>query len=460
VWKRSATLVHLWLSGKDRVTNNKTYFPEITIETRNQQTDSMRSSAARLFAVLIGCSTATLIWLILPGSKSKLFRATSIAACASHTVILHQDANVWGWLNNGRTSGSSPRFSFARPAKTDPGTNWASVATGWQTVAGVKQDGSLWIWGNGPQGLWSDKTLRVTMTPTQVGAGLDWLGAAAGYDFFAALKRDGTVWAWGGNRFGQIGDGTGAGKDYEQAGRKLPVQIGTDTNWVMVAARVFRATALKSDGSLWAWGWNIYGELGDGTYEPRNAPVRIGKENDWTSVFVGNNHTLAIKRDGSLWTWGENDEGQLGDGTKIKKSYPIPVGSDHDWLMAAGGGYHTLALKKDGSLWAWGLNTSGELGDGTRTSRLTPVRIGWSKDWMAVAAGENHSVGLDRNGGVYVWGDVTPPREHAVMGWLRRKLPGIGIRLPPRGLGVPKPMKVTEAMPDTPPQKGASRPGS
>ncbi len=378
----------------------------------------------------------------------------SIAACSGHTVILHQEGNVWGWLNNTLATGSSPQFAFGRPSKTDRDTNWAAVTTGWHTVAGVKQDGSLWAWGNGPQGLWGDKTLQITMTPTQVGTDLDWESVATGFDFFAALKRDGTLWAWGGNRYGQIGDGTGAGKDYEKAGKKLPVQIGSDTNWVMVAARVFRATALKSDGSLWAWGWNVYGELGDGSYEPRNVPVRIGK-NDWTAVFVGNDHTLAIKRDGSMWTWGENREGQFGDGTKIKKCYPIPVGQDHDWLMAAGGRDHTLALKKDGSLWAWGLNTSGQLGDGTSVSRLTPVRIGWSKDWVAVAAGENHSVGLKRNGDVYVWGDVTAPRERALVKWLRRNLPGIGVKLPPPINGVPRPTRVTEVMPDRPPTKGA-----
>ncbi len=420
-----------------------------------KRTGSMRFSFVGLLKGLIACLiVATLIWLIIPGQKPNSFRATSIAACAGHTVILHQEGNVWGWLNNALNIESKPHLAFGRPAQTDRGTNWAAVATGWQAVAGVKQDGSLWAWGNGTQGLWGDKTLRITMTPTQVGTDFDWKTVAAGNDFFAALKKDGTLWAWGGNRYGQIGDGTGAGKDYEQAGKKVPVQIGTDTNWLMVAARVFRATALKSDGSLWAWGWNIYGELGDRSYEPRNAPVRIGKEKDWTAVCVGNNHTLAIKRDGSLWTWGENGEGQLGDGTRIKKSYPIQVGSEHDWLMATGGGYHSLALKKDGSLWAWGMNASGQLGDGTRVSRLTPARIGWSKDWVAVAAGENHSVGLKRNGDVYLWGDVTPPRERAVMRWLRRNLPGIGIKLRSRGPGVPRPIKVMEVMTNRPPSQG------
>jgi len=263
----------------------------------------VRLSIDRLFTGLIGCLiVAVLIWLILSSQPRNSFRAKSIAACAGHTVILHQAGNVWGWLNNTLNTTSNPQFAFGRPSKTDRGTNWVAVATGWHTVAGIKQDGSLWIWGNGAEGLWGDRTLQITMTPTQVGRDRDWKSVAAGFDFFAGLKADGTLLTWGGNRYGQIGDGTGAGKDYEHAGKKVPVQIGTNTNWVMVAARVFRATALKSDGSLWAWGWNVYGELGDGTYEPRNAPVRIGKENDWTAVFVGNDHTLAIKRDGTLWS--------------------------------------------------------------------------------------------------------------------------------------------------------------
>jgi len=412
-----------------------------------------------LFAGLIGCLIlAILIGLFLSSQPTNSFRATSIAACAAHTVILHQEGDVWGWLNNTLNTESNPQFAFGRPSKTDRGTNWIAVATGWHTVAGVKQDGSLWVWGNGENGLWGDKTLQITMTPTQVGTNRDWKSVSAGFDFFVALKKDGTLWAWGSNRNGQIGDGSGAGKDSEKAGKKAPVQIGKDTNWVMAAARVFRATALKSDGSLWAWGWNIYGELGDRTYESRSAPVRIGNENNWTSVFVGNDHTLAIKRDGTLWSWGENREGQLGDGTKIKKNYPIPVGTDHDWLMAAGGRDHTLALKQDGSLWAWGQNTSGQLGDGTRTARLKPMRIGWSRDWVAIAAGENHSVGLERNGDVYVWGDVTRPKENALVRLLRRNLPGIGVKLPPQKPGVPIPFRVTEVFSDRPPQNGAVRP--
>src|SRR5688572_10595548 len=103
---------------------------------------------------------------MIPGEQTNSFRATSIAACAGHTVVLHQDRNIWGWLNNILDIENSPRFA-TRPSKTRGGTNWIAIATGWQTVAGVKEDGSLWAFGNGSEGLWGDKTLQLTTTPAQ-----------------------------------------------------------------------------------------------------------------------------------------------------------------------------------------------------------------------------------------------------------------------------------------------------
>ena len=279
---------------------------------------------------------------------------------------------------------------------------------------------------------------------------------AAGNDFFIGLTNDGSLWSWGGNRFGQLGDGTGGKKEdpgsevAPVSGKKEPVPIGDDNDWTQVAARVFRATALKRDGSLWAWGWNIYGELGDRTYEIRNAPVRIGKDNDWEAVFTGNNHTLAIKRDGSLWAWGDNPEGQLGNGTKIKESAPIRVGTATNWLAAAGGAYHTLAIKTDGSLWAWGLNDQGQLGDGTKVNRLRPIKIGKDRDWVAIAAGERHSIGLKQDGSVWEWGMMRRPPEGKPLRWLRNNLSKVGIKLP--AFVNLRPMKAFNARPDNPMQ--------
>ena len=141
-----------------------------------------------------------------------------------------------------------------------------------------------------------------------------------------------------------------------------------------LATGYYHTIALKSDGTLWAWGWNEYGQLGDGTTIDRNTPTRIGTDNRWYSVSAGVWHTIALKSDGTLWAWGANYSGQLGDGTWTNRNTPTQIGFDNKWVSVSAG-YHTIALKSDGTLWAWGWNWAGQLGDGTTTDRNTPTRI-------------------------------------------------------------------------------------
>jgi alpha-tubulin suppressor-like RCC1 family protein len=123
----------------------------------------------------------------------------------------------------------------------------------------------------------------------------------------------------------------------------------------------YYSVAIKKDGSLWVWGCNLSGQLGDNTKISKNSPVRIGADNDWAVLAAGSSHTLAIKNDGSLWAWGG---GYLGDGADKDSPIPLRIGTENDWAMVSAGFSHSLAIKKDGSLWSWGANYIGQLGSG------------------------------------------------------------------------------------------------
>ena len=204
-------------------------------------------------------------------------------------------------------------------------------------------------------------------------------------------------WGWGYNAYGQVGDGT-------TAFRPTPVQVSGLSGVIALSAGGDHSLGVKSDGSVWAWGSNGSGQLGDGTTTDRLTPVRVSGLSGVVAVAAGANHSLALKSDGSVWAWGYNVYGQLGDGTTISRTTPVQVNGLSGIVALGAGGDHSLGVKSDGSVWAWGYNLLGQLGDGTTTDRLTPVRVSGLSGVVAVAAGANHSLALKSDGSVWAWG--------------------------------------------------------
>ena len=225
---------------------------------------------------------------------------------------------------------------------------------------------------------------------------------AVGTNHAIALQINGlsrTLWAWGYNAFGSLGDGS-------TTDRSSPVQIGSATLWATISAGENHSLALQTDGTLWAWGYNFLGQLGNGTTANQLNPTQIGNVTTWVAASGGKEHSAALRADGTLWTWGGNGYAQLGDGTSTNSSAPMQVGSATNWVAVSAGGRHTLALRADGTLWAWGDNSFKQLGDGTTTQRATPIQIGNASNWLAVSAGLTHSVALRRDGSLWMWGTI------------------------------------------------------
>lgn len=276
-----------------------------------------------------------------------------------HTLALERDGTLvaWGYNEYGQL-GDGTTVQRNIPVTIDVASQWKKVTAGVNHTAAIKADGSLWTWGLNTYGQLGDGSFESRKLPVRVGTDTDWADVAAGGDHTAALKTDGSLWAWGGNVYGQLGD---ASLERET----LPVRIGS-ASWSEVIAGEYHTLALTTEGVLWGWGLNRNGQLGDGGREDRHEPVRAGSEGDrWRKVSTGHSHSAGLKVDGSLWTWGFNAFGQLGDGTFDGRMIPVRVGRGNGWVDVEAGTSHTLAVKADGTLWAWGKNQYGQLGMGS-----------------------------------------------------------------------------------------------
>jgi alpha-tubulin suppressor-like RCC1 family protein len=244
------------------------------------------------------------------------------------SVAIRTNGSLWMWGNNSnaliQTGGSNHESS---PVQKGSATDWAEVKGGYDHMGGLKTDGSLWLWGNSGQGALGNSIYGGTYSdPLDTFTGETWIDFTCGYGCTLAIKTDGTLWAWGRNDFGQHGNET-------TSTTNSPVQVGSDTDWLKVSCQGQTVLALKEDGSLFVWGRNDYGNHGGWWSDHRSSPVQLGSDL-WSRVFNSYNTSYAIKKDGTLWAWGLGTYGQLAQGDTSNVSSPVQVGSEQFYKVA------------------------------------------------------------------------------------------------------------------------------
>ena len=295
---------------------------------------------------------------------------------------IKNDGTLWSWGNNHKGQlGVNDKTSRSSPIQI-PGTTYSSVSGGYYNNAAVKTDGTLWSWGYNYLGLLgqNEGTPAQYSSPVQV-PGTNWSSSASGHYIMLARKTDGTLWSWGHNGNGQLGLNAP-----QNANQSSPVQIpGTDWS-EQYCSNQSACSAIKTDGTLWMWGRNHWGQLGQNSpvNSHRSSPVQVGSGSNWAILARGTadktSNPIAIKTDGTLWTWGLNDYGQLGQNSEVQVSSPVQVGTDATWSTtmrpsAINYGRTIWVLKSDNTLWAWGSNTYGQLGVNDRTTYSSPVQV-------------------------------------------------------------------------------------
>ncbi|WP_416867305.1 MAG: T9SS type A sorting domain-containing protein [Imperialibacter sp.] len=234
-------------------------------------------------------------------------------------------------------------------------------------------------------------------TPVRLNQDIDWSVVSAGNSNTLATKSDGTLWAWGANPYGQLGNGT-------TDDIIIPTKVGSSTDWRDASAGGLHSLAIKTDGSLWGCGYNVDGALGDGTVQDKPVFSQVTEAGPWMGASSGWTYTIAVQTNGTLWTWGSNNYNVLGNGENWKANIPMQIGPSEDWRSIIASNTHSVGLLEDGSLWAWGSNFRGKLGHGDSQNKSIPVQVGSATDWEVVSTTRDHNLAIKTDGTLWGWG--------------------------------------------------------
>lgn len=325
---------------------------------------------------------------------------TSASTSSFHSLGVTSDGKMFAWGSNdswgalGLNLAPSTASNRSSPVQVGALTNWSTVATGVAPPGtrpssfAIKTDGTLWSWGNNTYGQLGINNVDPRSSPVQIGAATDWASVASNGGSTFAIKSTGSLWAWGNNDQGQLGQNNSS----VSFNRSSPVQVGSLTNWATVSAGDRFALSVKTDGTLWSWGYGRDGCTGHGNTVAKSSPVQVGALSDWSRAVSGVSSftATALKTNGTLWGWGKNNYGQIGTNNTIYRSSPVQVGALTNWRKVG----LCSAIKSDGTMWKWGRNVVGTVGDGTTTNRSSPVQIGALTNWYEIFPSSDQSTTL------------------------------------------------------------------
>jgi alpha-tubulin suppressor-like RCC1 family protein len=291
---------------------------------------------------------------------------------------IRSNGTLWGW---GYRSGAAGNYRRSSPVSVVGGfTDWCQVSGGFRSFGAIRNNNTLWIWGDSTYVTNVRNAFNLLSPAEIIGGFTDWcqVSITQSDSGGAAIRTNGTAWSWGGRSISGWGD-------YQP--KSSPVSIvGNFTDWCQVSAGSDHSVGVRANGTAWSWGLGSFGRLGTNNTINRSSPVSVlGGFTDWCQVSAGSSFASGLRANGTLWTWGFNGNGSLGDGTTTNRSSPVSVlGGFTDWCQVSTSG-HTVGLRTNGTLWAWGFNGSGNLGDDTIENRSSPVLVvGGISSWTKI----------------------------------------------------------------------------